>query len=79
MTEPLKPGDRVRLIAMPHDPDPIPAGSLGTVRAIWDHDDWSQIDVVWDNGRQLMLCLPEDSVALVCRASKSECGSTEEP
>ena len=26
-------GDRIRLIHMPEDPDPIPAGSLGTVRA----------------------------------------------
>ena len=26
-----KPGDRIRLVAMPNDPDPIPIGATGTV------------------------------------------------
>lgn len=61
----LKTGDRVRLISMPDDPDPLPVGSLGVVLWVADHGDWQQIDVAWDNGRQLMLSLPEDCVELL--------------
>ena len=60
-----KAGDRIRLVAMPHDPDPIPAGSLGTAVAIYNHGHWAQIDVAWDNGRTLMLSLPDDCIAIV--------------
>ena len=61
----LKQGDRIRLISMPQDPDPIPVGSLGTVVAVHDHRDWIQVEVDWDNGRKLMLSLPEDRVTIV--------------
>ncbi len=61
----LKIGDRIRLVSMPQDPDPIPVGSLGTVVAIYDHRDWTQVDVDWDNKRALMLTLPEDSIEIV--------------
>ncbi len=33
----LKKGDRIRLVSMPQDPDPIPVGSLGTVVAVHEH------------------------------------------
>jgi hypothetical protein len=33
MTTP-QPGDRIQLVAMPDDPDPIPPGATGTVTAI---------------------------------------------
>lgn len=62
-------GDRIRLIAMPQDPDPIPTGSLGTVVAVHRHSDWSQIDVDWDNGRALMLSLPDDVIEILGHAS----------
>ena len=58
-------GERIRLISMPEDPDPIPAGSLGTVRAIHPHHGWTQVEVDWDNGRRLMLSLPDDVVEIV--------------
>ena len=61
----LKKGDRIRLVSMPQDPDPIPAGTLGTVVAVYDHRDWNQVDVNWDNGRTLMLTMPEDCIELV--------------
>jgi hypothetical protein len=61
----LKQGDRIRLISMPQDPDPIPVGSLGTVIAVHNHRDWMQVEVDWDNGRSLMLSLPEDSIEIV--------------
>ena len=57
-------GDRIRLLAMPQDPDPLPPGTLGTVRTATQHgsgpDAWLQIDVEWDNGRNLMLTTPPD-------------------
>lgn len=59
-------GDRIRLISMPEDPDPIPVGSLGTVRAIHPHHDWTQVEVDWDNGRRLMLTLPDDCIEILC-------------
>jgi hypothetical protein len=59
------PGDRIRLVAMPSDPDPIPVGSPGTVVAVFEHDSWTQIDVDWDNGRTLMLTMPEDAIEII--------------
>lgn len=44
-------GDRIRLIHMPDDPDPIPSGSEGTV--LWADD--MQIVVDWDVRRSLNL------------------------
>ncbi len=64
-----QPGDRIRLIAMPDDPDPIEAGQTGTVVSVRRHDDtqgtWHQIDVAWDNGRTLMLVSPPDRFEIV--------------
>lgn len=61
----LKTGDRVRLISMPEDPHPIAVGELGTVQRVRDFGDWSQVEVDWDNGRTLMLTIPDDCVAVV--------------
>ena len=61
----LKLGDRIRLISMPLDPDPIPVGSLGTVLRVHAHGDWSLVEVAWDNGRTLMLTVPDDCVAII--------------
>jgi hypothetical protein len=61
----LKIGDRIRLVSMPQDPDPIPVGSLGTVVAVYQHREWAQVDVDWDNGRSLMLTMPDDRVSMV--------------
>ena len=65
MIEAPKVGDRIRLIHMPEDPDPIPPGSLGTVCAIHPHHRWTQVVVDWDNGRRLMLSLPEDLIEIL--------------
>ncbi len=61
----LKKGDRIRLVSMPQDPDPIPVGSLGTVVAVRDQREWTQVDIDWDNGRTLMLTIPDDCVSIV--------------
>ncbi|MFG0291472.1 MAG: DUF4314 domain-containing protein [Rhodopirellula sp. JB044] len=58
----FKAGDRVRLIEMGDDPDPIPAGTTGTVAGAYPQHDWLQLDVDWDNGRSLMLSIPPDRV-----------------
>lgn len=39
MTMLPKPGDRIRLLAMPDDPDPIPSGEVGTVIEVTCHGD----------------------------------------
>ena len=58
----LKVGDRVRLLSMTDDPDPIPAGTTGKVVGVYLLSDWTQVDVDWDNGRSLMLSIPPDEV-----------------
>ncbi len=42
----VKKGDRIRLIAMPEDPDPIPAGSEGVVIEV-TNGPLAQIIVDW--------------------------------
>lgn len=68
MNQTLRIGDRIRLLEMPDDPDPIPTGEIGTVIGISHHKDgdelWHQIDVKWDHGRALMLTLPPDRIEI---------------
>ena len=62
-------GDRIRMVAMHDDPDPIPVGQVGTVVGLRRHgrgkDEWFQIDVSWDNGRTLMLVSPPDAFEIL--------------
>lgn len=60
-----KPGDRIRLIAMSDDPDPIPPGTTGTVTAVRPYATWAQVDVAWENGRTLMLVVPPDQIEVI--------------
>lgn len=53
-------GDRIRLVRMPHDPDPVPEGSTGVVTGVVCESQsqpkhMDQIQMVWDNGRTLNL------------------------
>ena len=61
----LKVGDRIRLMSMLDDPDPIPAGTMGAVTEIHVHSGWAQLEVSWENGRMLMLVLPPDQFEIV--------------
>ena len=61
----IKAGDRVRLVSMVDDPDPIPPGATGTVARVYPHSDWTQVDVDWDSGRSLMLSIPPDVVEVL--------------
>ena len=67
-------GDRIRLLSMPEDPDPLAPGSLGTVVSVHRRgsgtDAWLQIDVEWDSGRSLMLATPQ--ITLNLRAMKTD-------
>ena len=65
MSNTPKIGDRIRLIFMPNDPDPVPAGSLGTIIAVHPHHSWTQVEVDWDNGRSLMLTMPGDLIEIL--------------
>jgi len=64
-------GDRIRLLHMPDDPDPIPAGSTGTVVRVTDGP-LAQISVDWDNGRCLNLVPEIDRFEIVDRAEPAE-------
>ena len=64
-----KKGDRVRLVFMPDDPDPIPAGTEGTVEDVvdidWGQDKKKQVYVRWDNGRTLSCVCPPDFLEIL--------------
>lgn len=47
-------GDRIRVVSMLDDPDPLPVGSTGTVVSVTDGP-LGQIGVDWDSGRSLFL------------------------
>jgi hypothetical protein len=64
------PGDRIRLVAMTDDPDPIAAGTTGTVTAVRQHRTWAQVDVAWENGRKLMLVVPPDQFEVISGGAK---------
>jgi hypothetical protein len=63
----IQPGDRIVLLSMPHDPDPVPVGTEGTVEKINDVGPvaFTQVEVRWDNGRRLMLSMPPDEVRVI--------------
>jgi hypothetical protein len=54
---PVKPGDRIRLIAMPEDPDPIPAGSEGVVVAVTEGP-LAQIEERWIGIDRFLALIP---------------------
>ena len=61
------PGDRIKLITMKNDPNPIPPNSTGTVTDInsvfmfgEDH-----LNVEWDNGRTLSLLVGTDEFEVI--------------
>lgn len=60
-------GVRIRLLQMSDDPDPIPAGSTGTVTGVTDGP-LAQISVDWDNGRSLNLVPGVDQFDVIDRA-----------
>jgi hypothetical protein len=62
---PLKAGDRIKLINMIDDPDPIKPGTLGTVRRVLPWlDEWT-VYMEWDGGHtyELVEAAPIQSVS----------------
>lgn len=58
-----KVGDRIELIRMGDDPDPIAPGSQGTIDYINDADpNFAQIGVKWDSGRSLLILPQYDKI-----------------
>jgi hypothetical protein len=83
MLKPLctfKRGDRVELIAMPNDPNPIAPGTQGTVwhDPVWVFDTWT-IGVKWDNGGTLNLVVPPDRARIIALGdvTKAQSGENE--
>lgn len=62
-------GDRIELVRMDNDPDPIRPGDRGTVIyvSIIDLGDgpYEQVGVEWDSGRTLQVCIPPDEVRVL--------------
>ena len=63
-------GDRVRLLAMDDDPNPIPVGTEGEVWAVPKDVEGSkfyegQIGVRWDNGRSLFMLIGKDEWEII--------------
>lgn len=59
---PATKGQRIELLSMPDDPDPVPVGTQGVVEDatyLSFAKEW-QIGVRWDNGRSLFLIYPND-------------------
>jgi hypothetical protein len=55
-------GKRIRLLYMAEDPDPMPAGSVGTVTSVVNigREEY-MIMVDWDGDRTLNLAVPPDT------------------
>ena len=53
----VKPGDRIRLTAMPDDPDPIPVGSEGVVVDVTEGP-LAQITVNWIGMDRTLALIP---------------------
>lgn len=63
-------GDRVVLVSMSDDPDPIPPGSEGTVTRTVSLEfpgepQQEQVSVAWDSGRSLSCLVPPDELVRV--------------
>jgi len=60
-------GKRIRLLAMPGDPDPVPAGSTGIIRDVAGIEGRWSIMIDWDEGvnRSLNLCHPPDEFEFI--------------
>jgi hypothetical protein len=65
MTDDPLVGRRIRLIAMPDDPAPIPPGTTGTITMVSRLPAFTQLHVKWDINRSLMLSVPPDRYELL--------------
>lgn len=75
------PGQRIEMLHMPDDPDPIPAGTCGTITAAgqlpFTHNGKPQfqLQVTWDNGRSLSCICPPDQIKILSPAEQTVCAA----
>ena len=67
----IRTGDRIRLLHMPDDPDPIPAGSTGTIESVTEGP-LGQVWVRWDSGRSLALVPGVDRFEVIERGPEPD-------
>lgn len=66
-------GQKIELIRMDNDPNPIPVGTKGIVTKLNPMpNNEVQICVKWENGRTLMLIYPEDKFRIVSESKSSK-------
>lgn len=65
----IQKGDRIRLLSMPDDPDPIPVGSTGTIESVTTGP-LGQVRVTWDSGRSLNLIPGVDRFEVIERSTE---------
>jgi len=53
----IRKGDRIRLLSMPDDPDPIPVGSTGTIVSVTEGP-LGQVHVKWDDSNRTLALIP---------------------
>ena len=62
----IKDGDRIKLVRMDNDPDPVQPGTTGTVLDATEvnlgRQPFTQVTVMWDNGRRLSCVCPPDII-----------------
>lgn len=69
--QPFHVGQRIELVSMVDDPDPIAPGTRGIidwvnpVSEVYGEPAFFQLGVAWDNGRSLMVCVPPDVVRVL--------------
>ena len=74
----IKVGDRVMLLAMPNDPNPIHVGAKGTVELISDltmlnnRKNQLQFLIKWDNGRSLSCVCPPDQLKVIPKEAQEK-------
>lgn len=72
----MKVGDRVKMVYMPDDPSPIPAGTTGTITRVnpvhMGPRSFTQYSVDWDNGRHLFCIVPPDQLQVIASKAAEE-------
>ena len=53
----IRAGDRIRLLSMPDDPDPIQVGSTGTIVSVTEGP-LGQVQVKWDDSNRTLCLIP---------------------
>lgn len=64
----VKSGQRIKLISMPNDPNPIPCGATGMITDVNKFGEGANLSVRWDppyQTRSLNILVPEDKFVII--------------